>query len=301
MEGGKFPSAIKLLVFEYACAGGPGGEPFLEEGRAMLEALLNDLRGEDFLEVSTLPAIKSGGTENEFITAVEKEIRKADAVWIIAPERGGILHRLVHLSVSLGKKVVGAGLEAIERCSDKLSLASKLNGKILMPKTELFSGRFARFPCVVKPRFGAGCEDVFMIKTPASLKSLKAENDEFIIQDFVDGEHLSAGVLSRGNGSKLLGVCRQKIKTGKKMRFNGLTGPLDYKRTGTLEELIAVIIKNVPGLGGYWGIDFIDRQGELFLIEINPRLTSSYPIYSKSCGFNIARFAVNEGALEPAH
>ncbi len=45
--------------------------------------------------------------------------------------------------------------------------------------------------------------------------------------------------------------------------------------------MVGKIIETIPGLRGYWGIDFNDCDGEPALIEVNPRLTPSYPYYSK--------------------
>ena len=43
----------------------------------------------------------------------------------------------------------------------------------------------------------------------------------------------------------------------------------------------------MPGLSGYVGIDLIRNNNTFFVIDINPRFTTSYAGISKSLGINI--------------
>jgi len=99
--------------------------------------------------------------------------------------------------------------------------------------------------------------------------------------------------VSGNNGPALLGVCRQEIESGARLKLKKLYGPLDYGGREKVIKMIEKISRLIPTLRGYWGVDFIDNDGRLTLIEINPRLTTSYPIYARACGFNIAEKALS--------
>ncbi|MEE8483574.1 MAG: ATP-grasp domain-containing protein [Nitrospinota bacterium] len=270
----------------------------------MLKALLSDLSKADEWEVSTLldsladadrfkaNRIALGG--GNFFSDVESEMKKSDAVWIIAPESGENLLKLTRLAESLGKNVIGPDSGAVDVCGDKLKMYERLRGIVPTPHTEQFNTGFSSFPCVVKPRYGAGCEKVFKLNSKEALKSFNGngengENkDEFIIQTFAAGKTLSAAILNGIDGFSILGVCRQVIKNDSNLIRVDSIRPLSYQNLGKLKKMVGKIIETIPGLRGYWGIDFNDHDGEPALIEINPRITASYPYYSKMHYLNIS-------------
>lgn len=299
---------MKILAFEYACAGGDGGEPFIKEGKRMLTALLRDLAAADHFFVTTLLARSVDRTgitvdeiffaDGDFFAAADQAMKMCDAVWIIAPECGSALLRLTEQAERLGKTVIGSSPDAVKLCGDKFSLERHLAGMITMPGSVPFNTAYDVFPCVVKPVDGAGSENVFFVTDEKQLREIKADGQDYLVQPYIEGDKLSAGIFTRAGEPVLLGVCRQVMSSGQKLKLKNLTGPIDYAGKGRLLELIKKIQRLVPGLRGYWGIDFIDSGGEITLIEINPRLTTSYPIYSESCGFTIAEAVLDSvGAL----
>ncbi len=293
---------MKLLAFEYACAGGEGGQPYYEEGRAMLAALVNDCQKAGLHSVTTLihrdiarDGISCGivSVDGDLAATAHGEMRRHDAVWIIAPETRGRLLALTRLAESMGKHLVGSSSGAIETCGDKLAASRCLHGVVNMPESRPFDGTCVTFPCVVKPVDGAGCDSTFLIRNPAQLAALKLPPDMgFIVQPFIPGAHFSAGVASHDDEVELLGVCRQKITVAAQIRFEGVEGPVDYAHTEKVAAMARAVKRAIPALRGYWGMDFIDDGGALTLIEVNPRLTSSYPLYSAAAPFNIPRYAI---------
>lgn len=277
----------------------------MKDGRLMLSALLKDLAKSGRWRVSTLvsPSMGVNGlsadkvieVKNDFFTAADVEIQRADAVWIIAPECGETLLRLSAIVLNAGKYLIGCRPDALELCGDKLRLWKVLGGKIAMPRTKAYTTATIsreKFPCVVKPMDGAGGEEVFYVENRREFEQLDRQNRNCISQPYLSGENLSAGILTAGGRNTLLGVCRQNVKIGRKIMPDGINGPIKYKQRGKIEKMIDEITKMIPGLRGYWGMDFIDHNGEPVLLEINPRLTASYPVYSNSCGFNIASAVV---------
>jgi len=267
----------------------------------MLAALLHDLSKSAIGAVTTLvhPSLDAFGLEAHRIApvtaelwdAVAREMQNHDAVWIIAPETGGILREFTRLAESLGKKVIGSSSAAVETCGDKLLAHACLKKAVEMPDAEEFHAGYRRFPCVVKPVDGAGCENTFLLNNRRELLALELPDGRFMIQPYVEGEAMSAAAVTRNDETVLLGVSMQKVEAARQMRFSGVRGPVMYAHRGKIETMVLEIKEKIPGLGGYWGIDFVDYRGEPVLIEINPRLTSSYPVYSAASPFNIARYA----------
>ena len=293
---------MRLLVFEYACAGGEGGQPYHEEGRAMLAPLINDCQKAGVDTVTTLvhPGFNHGDIScgivrirGDLLDAAREEMRRHDAVWIIAPETGGRLLDLTRLAESMGMRLIGPSSPAVETCGDKLLASRHLRGVANMLESRPFDGTCGIIPSVVKPADGAGCDNTFLIQDPDELAALKLPEDGgFIVQPFIPGEQFSAGILSYDGEVELLGICRQKIMVAPQLRFEGVQGPVDHPHIEKVAAMARAVKSAIPTLRGYWGIDFIDNGGDLTLIEVNPRLTSSYALYSAAAPFNIARYAI---------
>ena len=50
---------------------------------------------------------------------------------------------------------------------------------------------------------------------------------------------------------------------------------------------------SLPGLRGYIGIDFVLTEGKPFVVDVNPRLTTSFVGLRGVAGFNVAEAIVN--------
>jgi len=263
----------------------------------MLESLLADLARLDGLTVSTLlsPGLELSGmkagfasfTEDGFFKSAVRAMESADAVWLIAPECGGTLTRLVETAEESGKQVIGPASDAVKLCGDKLALADFLCAEVPMPETRRYEGALPFMPAIVKPIDGAGSENVFLANgQPVAVNPA----DGFIVQKFIEGETLSAGVVSGSAGFDILGVCSQVMELrGNRLRLERPAGPIEYGNMEKLNGIVELILERLPSLRGYWGIDFIDNDGAITIIEINPRLTTSWPLYSRVSKTNLAR------------
>jgi predicted ATP-grasp superfamily ATP-dependent carboligase len=287
---------VKLLVFEYACAGGEAGKPFLKDGRKMLTALLRDLHKLRIAHITTLRSATLGidllfahkvvTVKGDLTQAFIEELQNNDAVWIIAPETGQKLFEFTRIAEDMRKTVFGSSSEAVEICGDKLKTYETLSGFVITPHTAPFIGNFPYFPSVVKPRDGAGCDSVFYCTDEHEDLPLHP-GKKFVVQAFVKGTAMSAGIISDKSRSVLLGFSRQILEKGRVLRFNGLDGPVEYSKKDKMEAMIKIIKEKIPGLSGYWGVDFVDTDNGPVLIEVNPRLTLSYSLYSPNIPFQM--------------
>jgi predicted ATP-grasp superfamily ATP-dependent carboligase len=134
------------------------------------------------------------------------------------------------------------------------------------------TGRWLR-----KPRGGSGG---FGIRTADPGESPTPTHD---IQEFIEGRSLSALFVSHGKATTLLGVTEQLI--GERwlhttdFRYCGNLGPVEAsdELQSSLCQL-ACSIAAETGLRGVWGMDFILRDEQPFLVEVNPRYTSGIEV-----------------------
>jgi predicted ATP-grasp superfamily ATP-dependent carboligase len=105
-------------------------------------------------------------------------------------------------------------------------------------------------------------------------------------QQWIPGKAMGASFLACRDGIRLLGVCRNSFSRVGKFPFvhKGLLGPIavpknDHDRLLAAAQTVAL----ESGLRGLFNIDFIRRtDGQLFLLEVNPRWTAASEIIERS-------------------
>ncbi len=68
---------------------------------------------------------------------------------------------------------------------------------------------------------------------------------------------------------------------------------ITIKNRTIYQHLINQVAKAIPGLWGYIGIDIVQPEhGLALIVEINPRLTTSYPGIAQALGINVAEAVI---------
>lgn len=294
----------------------------LREGWAMLRAILSDLtaipgttavttldRRLSSLAGSVAPPVLVHLCDESLSeqAAFDCQVAVSDVTLVIAPETDGILAQRVQRVLQLGGRSLNCGPPAIQLCGDKLRLAEYLLAHGI-PTIPTAAVQFDSPPwdsmkssCVLKPRDGAGSWLTFAIGF-GDLASWNCAIDQFrragaadraIVQPFVSGQALSVGCLCHEEGFiEVLPIARQHISPSR-LQYEGGTIPAEIsdKSTALIRELIEAACRTIPGLRGYVGFDVIlpmDQPGRPVLVEINPRLTTSYAGYRQLCHDNLA-------------
>jgi predicted ATP-grasp superfamily ATP-dependent carboligase len=156
--------------------------------------------------------------------------------------------------------------------------------------------------CVVKPDDGAACEDTFFLKDVESIKDWLTQNNasqRHIIQSYQPGVPASLSCIFNAGKVQLLSCNEQLIMLRHNVfSFKGVivNGMVDY--WVELEQLATKVAQRLPSLKGYVGIDVIinqnsDENNEIILLEINPRMTSSFVVMAEAIGANPAALLIN--------
>ena len=325
---------MRIFVYEFISAGepaGPDAPSLLTEGRAMLAALLEDFRLLPGVQVETiLGAAASGktppaGAAVHRVEAGEEEAvfrrlaAAADWTLIVAPEIDGVLpDRLQWVEESRGR-LLGSTLAAARLAGDKLLLADHLRKRgvptpptVLWPAPPPFpppaggGGWGGGFPAVCKPRYGAGSQETYLVRNEAELSQVAGfRRDDAIVQPYVSGRAVSVAFLI-GPGRRLaLPAAAQHLSTDGRFHYQGGSLPLPSPFADRATWIAARAVDAVEGLQGYVGVDVVlgaaADDGDC-VIEINPRLTTSYIGLRALARFNLAEamLAVAAGQAPPA-
>ena len=296
-------SAPHVLVHEYISGGGwpeprlPNG--LVAEGLAMLRAVLADFRAWGGAQITTtldyrLPNVSLSADHvivldpQDHYAVLEKLAGQCAAALIIAPESDGILAALSTLMVSNGARLLGSDPGSVATAADKWACHRLFTQAGLpTPDTCVVDVDGARkaaektgFPLVIKPVDGVGCEGIRLIPDTPSLLSIleksRYSGTRFIIQRYIEGDHASACLLVAGTDNLCLSINRQFIEVGVPFRYQGSEVPFTCDKHQAAVELAKRAVTLVPGLKGYIGVDILITTEGCYLIEINPRLTTSY-------------------------
>ena len=234
-------------------------------------------------------------------------IASADAVWLVAPETEGCLERLAAKVEEKGTALLGPGAAAIRRASDKAGLPRRLaRHGVAHPKTRVLrpgadwatAARELGYPVVVKPARGAGCHGVCLARDARELRravdmARRANGSgPLLLQRYVPGVAASVSLLADGRRAVALTVnaqCGPRLAT---LRLSGGTTPLDHPLAARAVEAALRACRALPGLRGYVGVDVVLTDSEAVVIEVNPRLTTSYLGVRAALDGNVAALAL---------
>lgn len=209
---------------------------------------------------------------------------------------------------SLGAKVIVSDEKAIKIAFDKWETVKFLESNGLKsPKTfidleeakkAIESGEL-NFPLVIKPRWGSASigidfpEDMEELELAYKLQSIRLKrtilaeaskediDHAILIQEKILGKEYGMDVLNDFEGNYVGTYVRQKIQ----MR-SGETDKAISVIDSRFEQIGRVIGENLHHIGNL-DCDVFEHNGELYVLELNPRFGGGYP-FSHEAGINTA-------------
>ena len=315
---------MKILIYEHLTAGGDLrslSPSLLKEGNEMVKALILDLREIRTIELlvlrhEALPPLQvdQGGIQwlpvkgSHPFEDLEEAIQHADAVWPIAPESHGVLEKICEMVVQQGKQLIASPALWIQRSAGKYAAFSRLskNGIACVASHPLKGPSPTPplpMPFVIKPEDGAGCEGIHLIQTLKDWQLICSNwclGQEKVAQPFICGSFLSLSAIFAGGQGVLISCNLQEIdQVNKGFRLKGLMVNARADTDGRCAALVQGIAATFPGLWGYIGIDLVEHQEGLLVLEINPRLTTAYVGLHQALGHNPALWIIE--LLETGH
>ena len=298
---------LKVFVCEYITGGGlyPGELPtsLAREGSLMRDAVLRDLMQLENIETicphdQRLPAPELANTAVEVSedawSVWETCINQADAVLPIAPETEGALLRLTRMIEQHGKLLLGCSAEGVKLTSSKLLTCQTLqaSGIDVVPTFKASAFPIAQYgQCVAKPDDGVGCEGTRLFAEPSAFLHWLTESDRTneVAQPYVPGIAASLSMLCSQGHAWLLSCNRQKIHlVENQFVYSGSHLNAEGDHWTQAAQLARRIAAAIPTLSGYIGVDVILHGDRISVLEVNPRLTTSYAGLHQALGHNPA-------------
>lgn len=290
---------MKIFIFEHVCGGGMAGgqrpHEWVEQGASMLEAAVSTARAAGVDVVMTLDvrsaAVCSGVVPVVIESAAhlahhfDRLSRSVDGVLVIAPETEGILAAWARRLDVLGAISLGSDVDAIRLCADKVALAAHFLRSDIPTPPVIDARPPARFPVIVKPRDGAGCQQTYVCRDAEEWRSLGGGGSATIVQPFChwpNGLSIGVSLLVQNHTVRPL-ICRaqrlEAVGDGPlQLIYHGGTAMDDSALCARAQRLAVQAVASVPGLHGILGVDVLlaAHPEQDMVIEINPRCTLSF-------------------------
>jgi hypothetical protein len=160
------------------------------------------------------------------------------------------------------------------------------------------------YPFILKKLTSSGGTNVYKIKNEDDFNSYiklireKSEEKEWIIQEFIEGNPVSCTIISNGSKAEVISVNHQIIGMDK------LNPPREFMYCGNIvpaklmkaeeKKVVNISLKLTKSLKlkGINGFDFVIRDHQAYLMEINPRIPGSIRASEESLGLNLLKLHV---------
>lgn len=212
-----------------------------------------------------------------------------------------------------GIVLVLAPAEFVKICNDKYATYEFLTSLGLKSpktylstedvKTAIRNGEVS-YPIIMKPRWGMASMGIYKVDNDEELEffTRKCNKDIFnsylkyessmtkdkaiIYQEVMTGEEYGLDVLNDLNGNYIKTFAKQKVT----MR----SGETDLGRTTDPKpfEHVAKVIASKSGHHGICSVDCFNKEGEIYVIEMNCRISGHYPL-AYLAGFNYPQLIVD--------
>jgi len=306
-------------VFEYITGGGFNKQELPDsltgEGSLMLNALLDNLirlnsfevtimldwRLANSIEVNSVIIRPEHDVTEEFVRLV----KQSDLVWPIAPEFDGILQNLCQTVESLGKVLLTSPATAVAIAGNKFKTYELLNRHhITSVPTRMFDDAYSPGEWMIKPIDGVGCSDSRVITNRLDFEQMVTSEGQYVIQPHLQGVKTSLSCLFKQGRGWLVCANLQRFEfTDQQYHLTGIVVN-HYRDLSAYQQLIDEIAAALPELWGYAGIDLIEND-RTWVLEINPRLTTSFVGIYDALGINIAEAVLQlmhgEPIINPAY
>jgi len=318
---------MHVFLYEWITGGGLVGEPgrlpasLLAEGSAMITALAADFSAIDGCRVSLLRDMRLADltfagcdvveihSNTDWRDEFDRLAASADWSLVVAPEFDGILQQTVQRVGELGGRALNASYDFIALTSDKHLTAERLReagvpaplGRVLDEDQPKLPVDF-EYPAVLKPLQGAGSQHTLLVGGPGDEPPPYPWHRR--IERFHAGRPASVAVLCGPAGRLPLPACWQHLSLDSRFTYRG--GAL-IREAALAERATALALRSLDALPpalGYIGVDQVLGQApdgeDDVVIEINPRLTTSYVGLRRAVAQNLSHAMLDLAVGRPA-
>ena len=228
---------------------------------------------------------------------------------VIASLGGQTAINLAEPLMKRGVKIIGTDCDAIDRAENR-DLFEKVLKKLNIPQPQgravttiqdgIEAANTIGYPVLVRPSFVLGGRAMQIVANEKQLRhylknAVEIDADKPVLVDkYIEGKELEVDAICDGQDVFIPGIMELVERTGIHSGDSISVYPT-FSVSDKVKGTILVYAKKL-GLGlnikGLYNIQFIvDKNDEVFIIEVNPRSSRTVPFLSKATGYSLADIA----------
>ncbi|MEI8093234.1 MAG: carbamoyl-phosphate synthase large subunit [Spirochaetales bacterium] len=240
-----------------------------------------------------------------------KEILRKEGVHDVVVQLGG--QTPLNMAEELrdwGANIIGTSLNGIDTAEDRglfsafmtrLGLRQPANRKASNATEVRRLAKEVGFPVLLRPSFVLGGRSMFIASTPEDLEVFVAKGVEMsekrpvLVDQFLeDAFEYDLDAVSDGKNIYIGGIMEHIEAAGIHSGDSACVFPAFMTKPHILEEMIqatALIARELPVVG-FLNIQFAEKDGLLYILEVNPRASRTVPFLSKASGVSLIETGV---------
>ncbi|WP_018983908.1 carbamoyl-phosphate synthase large subunit [Salinimonas chungwhensis] len=208
-----------------------------------------------------------------------------------------------------GVPIIGTSPDAIDRAEDrerfqqminKLSLKQPANATVSNMQEALEQADAIGFPLVVRPSYVLGGRAMEIVYDMKDLKrylteAVKVSNDSPVLLDRFLDDAIEVDIDAMCDGTDVVigGIMEHIEQAGVHSGDSACSLP-PHSLTKDIQDVMRKQVKDMAlelGVVGLMNTQFAVKDGEVYLIEVNPRAARTVPFVSKATGIQLAKVA----------
>lgn len=209
-----------------------------------------------------------------------------------------------------GARIVGSSLAGIDEAEDRGKFSALLKRLGLRQPESRMAGsrdevagaaRAVGFPVLLRPSYVIGGKNMFVAHGMEDLELYLSRglpldgNHRLLVDRFIeDAFEYDLDALSDGRNVYVAGILEHIEAAGIHSGDSACVFPAYKCTSGLSREMAAAAVRIAReiGISGFLNIQFAAKDGELYILEVNPRASRTVPFLSRASGVNLVKAAV---------
>ncbi|ODU69824.1 MAG: carbamoyl phosphate synthase large subunit [Novosphingobium sp. SCN 66-18] len=248
-------------------------------------------------------------TAEDVLEILEVEKANGELVGVIVQFGGQTPLKLAQALEDAGIPILGTSPDAIDLAEDrerfaalveKLGLKQPANGLARSRDEAVAVASRIGYPVLMRPSYVLGGRAMEIVDSQAQLDDyiatavqVSGDSPVLIDQYLRDAIECDVDALADGDEVTVAGVMQHIEEAGIHSGDSACTLPPYSLPDDVVQEMErqAVLLAKALGVRGLMNIQFAVKDGEVYLIEVNPRASRTVPFVAKAIGQPIAKFA----------
>jgi carbamoyl-phosphate synthase large subunit len=248
-------------------------------------------------------------TAEDVIEVIQREQQSGTLKGVIVQYGGQTPLKLANALEDAGIPIIGTSVDSIDLAEDRerfqqllIDLDLQQPPNAICSNVEEVTKQASKigYPVVVRPSYVLGGRAMRIIHTPESLQDYMAElrnhfGDGPILLDgyLEDATELDVDCLCDGVDTFVVGIMEHIEEAGIHSGDSACSLPPYSLDTHIIQEIRAQTKKMALALNvvGLMNVQFAVKDGEIYIIEVNPRASRTVPFVAKATGIPVAKIA----------